>query len=307
MAHQELSPVRLAHLSDIHVTVRRYSWKREDWLNKRFAGWLNLRVLGRGYRFRSAERVLQALAVEIDQRRPTRIVFSGDATALGFEEEVARAAELLRVEQLPGLAVPGNHDYCTRTAMLQGHFERYFAPWQVGQRLDQTYPFAQQVDSLWLIGVNSATANRWAWDARGRVGAAQLERLSHLLEQLPAGTPRILVTHYPAVVASGGPELVLRHLRDLRCLLEVAARGGISLMLHGHRHDRYHHPRTDLAPFPIICAGSTTQTGRWSYNEYCIRGNHLSAQQRLYEPGQHCFVDGDTFELDLHSPTPVTV
>jgi len=32
------------------------------------------------------------------------------------------------------LAVPGNHDYCTRAAVQSGHFERYFAPWQDGER-----------------------------------------------------------------------------------------------------------------------------------------------------------------------------
>ena len=38
------------------------------------------------------------------------ILFSGDATALGFESEMRLAAELLEVDRRPGLAVPGNHD-----------------------------------------------------------------------------------------------------------------------------------------------------------------------------------------------------
>ncbi|HMQ71414.1 MAG TPA: hypothetical protein PKD25_02760, partial [Rubrivivax sp.] len=42
--------------------------------------------------------------------------------------------------------------------------------------------------------------------------------------------------------------------------------------VHGHRHDSYFHPNEALAPFPVICAGSATQTGFWSYKEYFIVG-----------------------------------
>jgi 3',5'-cyclic AMP phosphodiesterase CpdA len=295
--------VRLAHFSDIHITTRS-SWQREDWLNKRMGAWINLRILGRGYRFRRAERVLSALAGELSRRAIDHVVFSGDATALGFEEEMARAAHLLRVGELPGLAVPGNHDYCTRAAMRSGHFEQHFAPWQVGERVDDAvYPFAQRVGDVWLVAVNSATANRWAWDASGAVGADQIDRLRRLLARLDdhGGGPRILVTHYPVVRASGKRESRVRMLRDLDVLLSVAAQGGVGLWLHGHRHDTYVHRPPAPAPFPIICAGSATQTGRWSYAEYTIAGPRLHAQRRIYDRRSHTFRDGVTFELELPS------
>jgi 3',5'-cyclic AMP phosphodiesterase CpdA len=296
------SGVRLAHLSDVHVTVRRVGWRREDWLNKRLAAWFNLRVLGRGFRFRSANLVLEAMLEEFRTRRQDHIVFSGDATAMGFEEEMAEAARLLRVGELPGIAVPGNHDYCTRSAMLGGSFERHFAPWQVGERVgEERYPFAQRVGHVWLIAVNSATANRWAWDARGSVGPAQLERLRLLLDRIEGG-PRILVTHYPVARASGRREPRVRELRDLDALLEAAKAGGVGLWLHGHRHDWYFHPNEALAPFPVICAGSATQTGLWSYGEYVIAGSRFIARQRVYDGETNRFCDGGTFELDLPSP-----
>lgn len=295
-------PVRVLHLSDIHVTVPCRTWQREDWLNKRLAAWLNLRVLGRGYRFRRAEEVLRAFDAEWAERRPDCLIFSGDATAMGFEEELAHASELLRVGERPGLAVPGNHDYCTRSAMLSRQFERYFAPWQVGERVDeQIYPYARRVGPVWLVAVNSATANRWAWDARGAVGADQLERLERLLGQLD-DAPRILVTHYPIALAGGQPERRVRLLRDLQALVEVAARGGVSLWLHGHRHNAYYHTDSDIAPFPVICAGSTTQTGHWSYGEYLIDGRHLHAAQRVYDPVSESFRDGVQFQLELRCP-----
>src|SRR5205823_4279813 len=106
--------VRLAHFSDVHITAQPLGWKRADWLSKRFHGYVHFSWLGRRRRFRNADEVAAALAAELRQRRPDRVVFSGDATALGFESEFARAAALLGVsgdDRLPGLAVPGNHDY----------------------------------------------------------------------------------------------------------------------------------------------------------------------------------------------------
>src|SRR5262249_39317282 len=160
------------------------------------------------------EQVIRALRADLTSHRIDHLVFSGDATALGFEEEVALAARLLDVGAWPGLAVPGNHDYCTDSAVRSGHFERYFSPWLTGVRVGQNdYPFAQKVGHVWLIGVNSATPNRWPWDARGTVGEGQLARLESLLASLPgnqAVEPRILVTHYPIRRASGRQELRLR-------------------------------------------------------------------------------------------------
>src|SRR5258708_16776323 len=130
--------VRLAHFSDIHVQAPQLGWKTADWFTKRATGWLNLRWLGRGRSFRQAEKVVAALMRDLRHRRPDRGIFSGDATSLGFEEEVAEAAALFgvaRPDALPGLAVPGNHDYYTREAAASGSFECYFAPWQQGERI----------------------------------------------------------------------------------------------------------------------------------------------------------------------------
>ena len=89
--------VRLAHFSDIHVMADACRWQARDWASKRLASWFNLRCLGRGRHFCHADQVVRALTAEVRERGIDRLVFSGDATALGFPEEVARAAELLRV------------------------------------------------------------------------------------------------------------------------------------------------------------------------------------------------------------------
>ncbi len=297
--------VRLAHFSDIHITTKKLSWQRSDWFNKRLPGWFNLRFLGRGHHFRDADPVLAALAQELRRHRPDHVIFSGDATALGFEEELAHAAALLGVngsDVLPGLAVPGNHDYYIREVAAAGLFERYFAPWQKGERVDGApYPFAQRVGPLWLVAVNSCTGNRWMWDAAGSVGPEQLARLPALLERLRPG-PRILVTHYPICLASGEPEPRYHGLRDLAALVAVAERGGICLWLHGHRHGAYYHPRCSLGPFPVICSGSATQTQSWSYGDYTIEGHHLHAIRRVFSQVRASFQDGDRFDLELAAP-----
>lgn len=293
--------VRIAHFSDIHVRAPRCIWKKGDWRSKRLSAWINLRMLGRGRRFGLTEQILQALRDDWRIRGIDHVIFSGDASAMGFEEEIARAASLLGIDQgegFSGLAVPGNHDYCTLGDMASGVFERHFLPWQGGERIDDAvYPFAQRVGRAWLIGVNSSTANRWAWDARGQVGAEQLGRLERLLDRLEHG-PRILVTHYPVCLHDGRPEKRFRGLRDLDDLIAVASRGGVRLWLHGHRHFPYR-VVGDRCPFPVVCAGSTTQHGAGSYLEYTLEGTRLRAQRLEYHPLADRFQSGEMFTLEL--------
>ncbi len=289
--------VRLAHLSDVHVTVPRCGWRARDWFSKRLTSWANLRFR-RARQFAHTDAVLAALLADLRASHFDRIVFSGDATALGFEAEVARAADLLGVAELPGLAVPGNHDYLTHAAHRGGSFERLFAPWLVGERLDGVYPFAQRVGHVWLVAVNSAVPNRWPSDARGAVGQAQLDRLGLLLERLPEG-PRILVTHYPIWSAAGQLERPGHALRDVEKLVEVAARGRIGLWLHGHNHGAYHHGPHGFAPFPVVCAGSATQVGLWSYGDYTIAGTHLRAVRRAFEEGAGAFREVEGFAVPI--------
>src|SRR5205823_11101726 len=130
------------------------------------------------------------------------LIFSGDATMLGFDTEMAAAAAALGIgdESLPPcLAVPGNHDVYVARAERRGAFEAAFASWQQGVRVgDAAYPFARKVGHVWLIGLKSAKANFWMWDATGRVGEAQLSRLRELTATLDEG-PRGVVTHYPVL------------------------------------------------------------------------------------------------------------
>jgi 3',5'-cyclic AMP phosphodiesterase CpdA len=290
--------LRLAHFSDIHLTTRPMRLALRDWFGKRATGWLNAR-LGRGRHFRDASTIAAVMANDIRARQYDHVVFSGDATTVGLRSEFDEARRVLQPDDgwPPRLAVPGNHDYYTRGAVQGGDFERVFASWQQGERVDRhTYPFAQRVGPLWLVAVNSACANLFVWDSRGRVGRHQLRRLTELLDRLPPG-PRVMVTHYPLCRESGVPERLWRRLRDARRLRDLAKDAGVTLWLHGHRHTHYFRPADAALPFPIVCAGSGTQEGKWSYNEYTFVDGQMHGQRRVWSPEKAAFIDGDEFSI----------
>ncbi len=299
----EDSTVRLLHFSDLHLPVRRFGWRVRDSFSKRMAGWMNVRLLGRGYRFRYARTVLEALRRDFAERQPDHIVFSGDASLLAFDQEFAEVADLLGVHDasLPGgITIPGNHDtYLPKVVKLE-RFEHYFAPWLEGRRLDEShrYPFAQRVGPVWLIGLNSSMATFWMWDARGRVGAGQRQRLVELCQTLEPG-PRILVTHYPLCMVSGQPEPIWHRLIDWEAMCETVRAAGICLWLCGHRHVGYVCEPDPNIPCHVSCAGSATQAGRWSYAEYTLRGSTLEVLRRMYNPKSHRYEDTDqtTYQL----------
>jgi 3',5'-cyclic AMP phosphodiesterase CpdA len=275
--------IRLAHISDIHLTASPLNWRMRDRGSKKILGYLNIKLLGRGYRFRYAPQVVQALMTSIRSWQPDCTIFTGDATTLSFPAEFAQAVERLRPAEHPGIAVPGNHDYYTRFDAASGRFEQAFSPWLEGVRVDEhLYPFARKVGHAWLIAVNSSNPKWWNYGASARIGKEQRDRLRTLCSRLDAG-PRILVTHYPLRTARGKLEHRSRRLLDHQEALAVARDCGIQLWLHGHIHQGYIlHPRGEI-PFPMICAGSGTQTHRWMYCRYFLSGDHLDIEHWQYD------------------------
>lgn len=287
--------LRLAHFSDVHLTVKPLGWTPRDLLSKKTTGWVNVRLLGRGARFKHAPQIVDAMRREFASRGFDHLIFSGDATKLAFEREFAFAAEKLGVQdrnQVPCIAVPGNHDYYTRHAAKLQLFEKHFQPWLAGQRVgEHAYPFAKKVGDAWLIAVNSSTANWWTFDASGAIGAPQLDRLKVLCQSLDGGV-RILVTHYPLRAPNRRPERRSHRLRDFAAALQAVKDCRISLWLHGHIHKPYLLEAGDDLPLATICAGSGTQIQRWCYNDYQLDGADLRIRQRVFNPESQRFDDG---------------
>ncbi len=294
--------VRLAHFSDIHLTARPLGWRARDAFNKRTSGLVNVKLLGRGSRFKHANDVITAMRREFASRGFDQLVFSGDATTLGFPTEMHEAATRLGVGDPtlpPGIAIPGNHDLYIGRSVRDRFFETAFAPWQHGQRVGtDPYPFARKVGHVWLIALNSAKPNFLFWDATGRVGAEQLQRFRRLCALLDDG-PRIVVSHYPLLKEDHQVEPRWHRLHDWRAARDTAAECGVSLWLHGHRHKWYVLPPGANLPFPTICTGSSTQTNRWGYHDYTIDGWHLKGVRRGYDLASSAFMDAERFEFDL--------
>ena len=165
----------------------------EDWFNKRLSAWLNLRLLGRGFRFRCTARGPRPLCAPTCASAATT-GSSSPATPPPWvsarkwtgrpscwRRRPGQPARPGRARQ-PRLLHPVHHGGRLFRALL-----RPLAARRAHRR--RNYPFAQRVGPVWLVAVNSAVANRWPWDARGAVGAAQLERLEELLET-PGRRPR---------------------------------------------------------------------------------------------------------------------
>jgi len=292
-------PVRLAHFSDVHLTANPLGWRVRDLFTKRLLGILNVKLLGRGHRFQHAPMIVDAMMTEIRDGDFDQIVFSGDATTLAFESEFGHAARRLGVGTIPGVTVPGNHDYYTARSVAAGAFERHFAPWLDGERVDGAmYPFAKRVGHVWLICVNSSYPRPINIGASSTIGSEQLNRLRVLCSRLDPG-PRVLVTHYPLRTAAGKVERRSHRLLDHKAALDVAKECGIGLWLHGHIHTGFVLPASDTIPFPVICAGSATQLNRWSYNLYSIEGTHLTMQRRVFDLELRNFCDGERYEMQL--------
>ncbi len=294
--------IRFAHFSDVHLTSQHLGWTMRDLFSKKATGWVNVKLLGRGSRFKNAPRVVDVLLEDFREGTFDQLIFSGDATKLAFESEFQLAAAKLGVGDpslAPIIGVPGNHDYYTRPAFRAGLFEKHFKPWLDGQRVDDhTYPFARKVGPAWIIAVNSATPNWALWDASGQIGPDQLERLERLCAQLDGG-PRILVTHYPLRTSRGNVEHATHRLRDHERALETARRCGIGLWLHGHLHRGFVLPASESIPFPVICAGSCTQTNRWMYNVCELDGRTLSVQRRRFNATVDRFENAEEWKLEL--------
>lgn len=293
--------LRFLHYSDVHLTVPKLGWRTRDVFSKKVVGWVNVKLLGRGHRFRHAPAVADAMIAAARHRGHDAILFSGDATKLAFEPEFAFASQTLGVGDTalpPAVCVPGNHDYYTARDVRIGHFEKHFAPWLEGERVDDhRYPFARRVGHVWILCLNSSHPSRLNTSARGTAGRKQLERLVKLGRILDG--PKVLVTHYPLRAASGKLERRSHRLADHAAVLAAAKEAGVGLWLHGHIHRPFVLLPSSAIPLPVVCAGSATQTHHWAHNEYVIDGREVSMTRRVWNPATGEFDQEGRVKFDI--------
>ncbi|CAN5921415.1 metallophosphoesterase [soil metagenome] len=237
--------MRIAHFSDLHVLALD-GVPALRFFNKRFTGWVNLRVK-RSHKHRLGH--VRAVAQEIARAKVDHLVITGDLTNLALEQEFEAVRTLL--EQELGLrpdqisAVPGNHDLYTRGAMRDQRFTKYFHDY-VASDLPELcadiplgrFPFVKLRGPVAIIGLSSAVP-RPPLMASGELGKPQLAALKRILvhPEVQKRTPIILL-HHPIHNPPSRMKTFVEGLWDAEGLITELSALHRGLLLHGHLHVR---------------------------------------------------------------------
>jgi 3',5'-cyclic AMP phosphodiesterase CpdA len=237
--------MRIAHFSDLHllslegVPTRRF-------LNKRFTGWVNLR-LNRGHIHRAS--YVRAIAREIAKAKIDHVVVTGDLTNLALEPEFELARSVLEddlgIEPERVTVVPGNHDLYTRGALVSRRFEHYFAEWLTSDLPELAvdvggarFPVVKLRGGVAIVALSSAVP-RAPLVAAGELGRAQLEALARVLAHPEvARRTLVLALHHPPIDGWSRLKAHMEGLRDAPALLSLLMPLSQGLVLHGHLHRR---------------------------------------------------------------------
>lgn len=226
-----LSRLRLAHLSDPHLTSLS-GVSPLELFNKRILGYLSWR-----WRRRSIHRreVLSVLTADLAAASPDHIAITGDLTHVGTPRECHEAARWLQETGTPDriTLVPGNHDRYTAAPWDRtlGLWREYMAG--DGAIAGDPFPFARRRGPVALIGLSTAVPTP-PFFASGRLGGRQLVAAEALLDEAKhAGLFRVVLLHHPPVARLSTRR---RGLADGPVLRSLLAKTGAELALHGHMH-----------------------------------------------------------------------
>jgi 3',5'-cyclic AMP phosphodiesterase CpdA len=289
--------MRLAHFSDIHVTLSPLA-QGSFGAAKRVVGSLNYYLGGRRRHFHDVERRIALLLEDIDRQGVDHALCTGDLTAMSYGEEFERCAALFglrREDPARCTVIPGNHDRYVPEGATGGErrFERWFGAVSEGGR----YPFIKRLPGgVAIVGLDVSRPTALL-DSSGRCGPEQLEKLRAILRD-PGPEVRfvILALHYGLLRDRGQPDRPTHGIEDYLDLLAVidAPDSRLDLVLHGHIHKPYAVPgRSDggRAPEPgrcaIRCAGSATDLHqrRCGYDLYQIdaEARRFSVERRVWD------------------------
>lgn len=264
--------MRFVHCSDVHITedYRTLPLLRLGW--RRWFALVELTLGGRAKRYVRAPQVLSAIVRDAEAHKVDHFILSGDLTAYALEGEFAGARKALgplAEDPRRCTVVPGNHDVFTPGSIRVDRFGRHF-----GQLLhsdlpeyqrEGPYPFVRLVgDEAAVVGLLSTRRAPLPAFPYGQLGEAQLEGLAALLKDPRLDGRAVLVTvHHAPRNRKGGADRWNHGLRDAEALLRLLP-GPRFAVLHGHIHQRYHHPATADRPH-LFGAGSSTEAGHEGY------------------------------------------
>ncbi len=264
-------PFTLAHLSDPHLApLPEPRWS--ELIGKRVTGYINWQ---RRRRFIHQRAVLDRLTADLKAQGPDHIAVTGDIANIALSEEYRSGRAWLDSLGSPQNVsfVPGNHDAYVREGLK--FTEQAWGPFMRRDDGGAGFPYLRRRAPLALIGLSTAVPTALGM-ATGRLGSAQLEALSALLDNLKRdGLFRVILIHHPPVSAAK------RHKRlvDAEALKRVIAAQGAELLLHGHDHlhmlnwlDGPDGARVPAIGVPAASAAPGTAKNAAAYNFYAIDG-----------------------------------
>jgi 3',5'-cyclic AMP phosphodiesterase CpdA len=237
--------MRVAHFSDLHL-LSLEGVPAHRFLNKRFTGWVNLR-LKRGSIHRSA--YVRAIAREVARLDVEHVVVTGDLTNLALESEYELVRDLferdLGLDPARVTIAPGNHDLYTRGALTSRRFERYLGPYLVSDLPELAvdvggarFPIVKLRGEVAIVALSSAVP-RLPLVAAGELGLPQLAALARVLAHPDVAKRTVLVAvHHPAVHEWSRVKTYIEGLRDAPALLAQLRPLARGMLLHGHLHRR---------------------------------------------------------------------
>ncbi|NOK37797.1 metallophosphoesterase [Corallococcus exercitus] len=264
--------MRFLHCSDVHITEDYFALPLHKLGWRRWVALVELTAGGRAKAYRNAQATLSAIARDAGTHGVDHFILSGDLTAYALEGEfrAARAA-LAPLAPTPArcTVIPGNHDVFTPGAARAGRFAQHFGDLLESDlpeyRREGAFPFVRLIgEGAAVVGLCSARPLPTPGLSYGSVGPAQLEGLAALLKDARLDGRAILVVVHHAPKSPANHADGWHHgLHDADALLKLLP-GPRFAVLHGHIHQRYHHPATEDRPH-LFGAGSSTQAGKEGY------------------------------------------
>ena len=250
------APFTFAHFTDPHLPLLAQEMRLFASIpGKRLSGILSWRMKRRHIHL---PEILAATVADIHTHQPQHIVLTGDLVNVSLPGEFTRANAWLETLGAPKdiSLTPGNHDAYISGAFdtMQQHWAAYMQGDEQGLRAQ--FPYCRIRGEIAFIGVSTAVPTR-IFSATGAMGAAQLSALGELLEkQGKAGLMRIVMIHHPPGAAGASRR---KGLTDRAALLEVFARHGAELVLHGHTHQGvFDHVAGPRGPIPVLAPSSAS-------------------------------------------------